>query len=385
TPPMGWNDWYGFTERITGKIIREAADNMVSNGMADVGYQYVDIDDCWANSVREKIPGRDGPPRDGKGNILPNSFFPDMKALTDYIHARGLKAGIYSSPGPWTCAGFTGSYEHEEQDARQFAAWGFDFLKYDWCSYNGIVKGDTSLAARQKPYRLMGGLLKQMPRDVVFNLCQYGAANVWEWGAEVGGNSWRTGGDLIGELNQFFEVALKNAAHGAWSKPGAWNDPDYLAIGTIVSLHGSGGLQPCPLTPTEQYAYMSLWSLMAAPLFYSGDITRLDPFTLNVLCNPEVIDVDQDPLGKCARVVPLTSETFLMIKPLEDGSHAVGLCNRGEISAEVTAKWAELGLAGRQTVRDLWRERDLGVFANEFKAKIPRHGVMLLKLTAAGG
>jgi alpha-galactosidase len=384
TPSMGWNHWYAHYNRITDGMMREAADLMVKTGMADVGYSYVNIDDCWMNASpdakRKPDALRIGPFRDAAGNILPNKHFPDMRAMTDYIHAHGLKAGIYSSPGPTTCAGFAGSHEHEERDAKQFAAWGFDFLKYDWCSYRRVVDGDQSLPTLKKPYQQMGDILKRLPRDIVFNLCQYGMGNVWEWGAEVGGHSWRTAGDLGGELNRIFPVALKNAQHRAWSKPGAWNDPDYLQIGYIGLARTNSEPTPCPLTPTEQYAFMSLWSLMASPLFFSGDMTRLDDFTLNVLCNPEVIDINQDALGESARVVMLTPETFLMIKQLEDGSRAVGLCNSDEIPREVTATWRDLGFNGRQRVRDVWRHRDLGESDREFKAIVPRHGVVLLRM-----
>lgn len=389
TPPMGWNDWYANYRRVTDATIRQAADTLVASGMADVGYAYVNIDDCWAHASRRRLgqpdSARVGPLRDAAGNILPNRFFPDMAALTAYIHSKGLKAGIYSSPGPLTCAGYAGSYQHEEQDARQFAAWGFDFLKYDWCSYDRIVHRDHSLPTLQRPYRLMGDALRQLPRDVVFNLCQYGMGNVWTWGAAVGGNCWRTSGDLGGELNRVVDVALANVEHAAaWSKPGAWNDPDYLQIGYVGDAHGGGGLaRPCPLTPTEQYSFMSLWSLMAAPLVYSGDMGRLDAFTLNVLCNPEVIAIDQDPLGRCARAVRLTPDTFLLVKPLADGSTAVGLCNRGDISVDIRARWADVGVTGPQHVRDVWRERDLGVLAAGYDAVVHRHGVVLLRLSAA--
>ncbi|MEI7732555.1 MAG: NPCBM/NEW2 domain-containing protein [Verrucomicrobiota bacterium] len=387
TPPMGWNHWYAHYNRVTDAMMREAADVMVKTGMADVGYSYVNIDDCWMNASpdakRKPDPLRLGPLRDMQGNLVPNKHFPDLRAMTDYIHAKGLKAGIYSSPGPLTCAGYAGSYEHEALDARQFASWGFDFLKYDWCSYKTIAKEDKSLAALKKPFQLMGDCLRQQQRDIVFNLCQYGMGNVWEWGAEVGGHSWRTADDLGAELNRIFAVALKNAAYRQWSKPGAWNDPDYIQIGRIGDARTGGELKPCPLTPTEQYSFMSLWCLMASPLFYSGDMSRIDAFTLNVLCNPEVIEVNQDPLGESARVVPLTPETFLMIKNLEDGSQAVGLCNRGEIAADLTVQWKDLGLNGRQNLRDLWRQRDLGVHDSQFKATVPRHGVLLLRLRAA--
>lgn len=380
TPSMGWNHWYAHYDRVTDATIRQAADILVSSGLADVGYQYVSIDDCWMNAEKQKDPLRVGPLRDAQGNLLPNRHFPDMKALTDYLHAKGLKAGIYTSPGPRTCAGFAGSYQHEAQDAKQFADWGFDLLKYDWCSYGEIVKGDTNLITFQKPYRLMGQLLQQQPRDILLNLCQYGMANVWEWGAAVGGQSWRTSGDLGFELNNIFQVALKNAEHRAWSKPGSWNDPDYIQIGHIGNAHGHGLPVPCPLTPTEQYAFMSLWCLMASPLFYSGDLTQLDDFTLNVLGNPEVIAVNQDPLGQCARVVHLDETTFIMVKDLVDGAKAVGLCNSGELETEITANWADLGVKKKPRVRDLWRQQDLGRFAKTFSATVPRHGVMLLQV-----
>lgn len=403
TPPMGWNHWYAHYTRVTDTMMREAADVMVRSGMADVGYSYVNIDGCWQNTSagarRQLDPLRVGPFRDAAGNIQPNKHFPDMAALTAYLHAKGLKAGIYASPGPFDCAGFAGSYGHETQDARQFAEWGFDFLKYDWCSYSHIAnggaadaknipfcsKGAPDLDAYKHPYQLMGGILKKQPRDMVFNLCQYGMGNVWEWGAQIGGHSWRTGDDLGAELNRIFAVALKNAEHREYSKPGAWNDPDYIQIGYIGDARGEGQPKPCPLTPTEQYSFMSLWCLMAAPLFYSGDMSRLDDFTLNVLCNPEVIDIDQDPMGESARVVPLTPDTFLMVKSLEDGSRAVGLCNRGEICAGITAQWGDLGLQGRQTVRDLWRQTDLGAFDREFTASVPRHGVVLVRFRRDSG
>ena len=208
------------------------------------------------------------------------------------------------------------------------------------------------------------------------------SGNVWEWGAEVGSQSWRTSGDLGFSLNKLFDVALKNSEHRAWSKPGAWNDPDYIQIGNVGNARGMGEPKPCPLTPTEQYTFMSLWCLMAAPLFYSGDVTSLDDFTLNVLCNPEVIDVDQDPLGQSAAVARLTPATFLMIKDLADGGKAVGLCNQGETPARIYAPWSVLGVQGKQLVRDLWRQKDLGVFENEFTTEVPRHGVVLVRVFA---
>ena len=380
TPPMGWNHWYAHYDRVTDRMMREAADIMISSGMADVGYQYVNIDDCWMNAEKHKDSLRVGPLRDSQGNLIPNKHFPDMTALTAYIHAQGLKAGIYIGPGPTTCAGFAGSWQHEAQDAKQFADWGYDFLKYDWCSYDQIVNQVRSLENLQKPYILMGDLLQRQERDMVLNLCQYGWGNVWEWGEKVGGHCWRTAGDLGYELDRFFTVALNNARHRQWSKPGAWNDPDYIQIGYIGNARTGGEPEPCAMTAEEQYAFMSLWSLMASPLVYSGDMSKLDAFTINVLCNPEVIDIDQDPLGISAAVDSLSESTFIMVKELYDGSTAMGLCNRGEKPAEVKAEWMAGKLAGKKIVRDVWRQKDLGVFENNFQATVPRHGVILVRM-----
>ncbi len=381
TPPMGWNHWYAHYDRITDTLVREAAENMISSGMADVGYCYINIDDGWANAPKNKDTMRMGLLRDDNGNILPNYYFPDMKNLTDYIHFLGLKAGIYSSPGPLTCGGFTGSYQHEELDARQFAAWGFDFLKYDWCSYGGIAGKDTSLEAFRKPYRLMGNILKLLDRDIVFNLCQYGMANVWEWGAEVGGHCWRTSGDLGFELDRVFDVAINNAIYRLYSKPGEWNDPDYIQIGWIGNAYKMGMPEQSHMPPAMQYAYMSLWCLMAAPLIYSGDMSKLDPFTLNVLCNPEVIEVDQDILGECGRVILGTENTFVMIKHLYDGSFAVGLFNRGTKDEIVGVTWQELGISGKYVVRDLWHQKNLGLYKGTFSTKVSQQGVVLVKIS----
>lgn len=383
TPTLGWNHWYAHYNRITDGMMRQAVDAMISSGMADVGYQYVSIDDCWMNAPQAEDPLRVGPLRDSQFRMVPNRHFPDMKALTAYIHDRGLKAGIYTSPGPFTCGGFAGSYQFEQLDAETFANWGFDLLKYDWCSYGDVAAKSQApeLEKLQHPYRLMGEFLRQQPRDMVLNLCQYGMGDVWKWGAEVGGQSWRTAGDLGFELDRVFEVAMVNATHREWNRPGAWNDPDYIQIGHIGSANGMGQPKPSALTPTEQYSFMSLWALMAAPIFYSGDMASLDEFTLNVLCNPEVIDVNQDPLGECARVVPQGEDSFLMVKNLADGSKAVGLCNKGEFPVTMTASWADLGVAGRPMVRDVWRQRDLGRFEGRFTTSVPRRGVVLLRVS----
>jgi alpha-galactosidase len=332
------------------------------------------------NAPKNKDPKRVGPLRDDKGNIVPNTYFPNMKGLTDYIHTKGLKAGIYTSPGTLTCGGFAGAYQHEEQDARQFAAWGFDFLKYDWCSYGNIAGKDKSVEAYQKPYIQMGAILKNMNRDMVFNLCQYGMGDVWEWGGEVGGHCWRTSGDLGFELDRIFDVALKNSEHREYSRPGEWNDPDYIQIGYIGNANNMGIPELTPIPAAMQYAYMSLWSLMAAPLIYSGDMSKLDEFTINVLCNPEVIEVNQDPLGECGLVIKKSNDCFLMVKNMADGSKAVGLFNRGKNAADIEVKWTELQISGTQTVHDLWHQKDLGDFTQKFTAQVPAQGVVMVKV-----
>lgn len=381
TPPMGWNHWYAHYDRITDKMMRQAAEVMITSGMADVGYQFVNIDDCWMNAPKNNDPKRVGPLRDSAGNIQPNYYFPDMKGLTDYIHSKGLKAGIYTSPGTLTCGGFSGTWQHEEQDARQFAAWGFDFLKYDWCSYDWIAGKNKTLEIYQKPYRQMGTILQQLDRDVVFNLCQYGMGEVWKWGGEVGGHCWRTSGDLGFELDRIFDVALKNSEYRAWSKPGEWNDPDYIQIGWIGNASKMGVPELTPMPAAMQYAYLSLWCLMAAPLIYSGDLSHLDDFTLNVLCNPEVIEIDQDPLGNCASVVKLSDNNFIMVKAMADGSKAVGMFNRGKSDAILTADWSQLQVEGKQQVRDLWHQKEMGTFEQKFSATVPSQGVVMIRIT----
>ena len=385
TPQMGWNDWYSYYDRITQADVHDAADALVRSGMADYGYQFVDIDDAWARKPKSTDSHVGGSTRDAEGNIRPNDRFPDMSALTSYIHSLGLKAGIYTSPGPTTCAGFEGSYRHEAADAQQFARWGFDLLKYDYCSYSSVAP-NPSLTELKKPYSLMGELLRGLDRDVIYNLCEYGRGDVWQWGDQVGGNSWRTTGDLgwkkNTELPAFYQVAFSNAAHAEYAHPGAWNDPDYILIGTVGDArHSDAPAHQTSLTPEEQYSYMSLWSMMSAPLFFAGEMTHLDPFTLNVLCNAEVIDIDQDILGRQARIVRRTNEELVLEKKLDDGATAVGLFNLSESSREMSAAWQELDLSGPETVRDVWRQHNLGVRTASYATTVAPHSVMLVRMT----
>ena len=383
TPPMGWNSWYIHYGRVRDVHMRSAAEAMIESGMVDFGYQYVNIDDCWMVKPDSNDPMIGGEPREPDGAIRSNRNFPDMKALADSIHAIGLKAGLYTSPGPLTCQKYTGTYEHEEIDAHKFAEWGFDFLKYDWCSYRRVATGEA-VERFQRPYRKMGAILHQLDRDIVYNLCQYGMGDVWTWAGEVGGNCWRTTGDLGlakgSDLPGFYHIGLSNAEHWQYAKPGQWNDPDYILIGWVGEARKQGEGKPTTLTPDEQYSYMSMWCLMAAPLIFSGDMEKLDDFTLNVLCNAEVIEVDQDPLGRQAPIIRRTDEHFVMAKDMEDGSKAVGLFNISPVQTTIVVKWDDLGIEGRRRVRDLWRQKDLGKYKDKFETKVPSHGVKLVRI-----
>jgi alpha-galactosidase len=307
-----------------------------------------------------------------------------MSSLTAYIHSLGLKAGIYSGPGPTTCAGLEASYGHEEADARQFSKWGFDLLKYDWCSYTKVAK-DKSLPELQKPYIKMGSALAKEDRDIVLNMCQYGMGEVWKWGRQVGGMSWRTTGDLGvakgGALPGFYSVGFANAPLDAYAGPGGWNDPDYILIGTVGDAnHSDLAAKPTPLRPEEQYSYVSMWALMASPLLFSGDMTKLDAFTLNVLCNAEVIDIDQDSMGKQAKMVRKNQQEMVLAKPLEDGSVAIGLFNLSEKPLSISFNWSDVGASGTLIVRDVWRQRSIGSFTGSFKSVIGPHDVALVRL-----
>jgi alpha-galactosidase len=351
---------------VTQERVKAAAEAMVSTGLINHGWTYINIDDCW----------EDG--RDADGKVLSNKKFPDMKALTDYVHSKGLKIGLYSSPGPKTCAGHEGSYKHEELDARRYAEWGFDYLKYDWCSYGGI-EPHPDHEGLMKPYRVMRNALDKAPRDIVFSLCQYGMGNVWEWGAQVGGNCWRTTGDITDTWSSMSSIGFGQAGHEKFAGPGHWNDPDMLVVGYVG---WSAKVRPTKLTPNEQYTHISLWCLLCSPLLIGCDMTKLDDFTLNLLTNDEVLDVSQDPLGRQAGRVAKNGSLEIWAKDMEDGSKAVGLFNRGEDESGMTLKWSDLGVSGEQKVRDLWRQQDLGQFVGQFQTTVPRHGVVLLKVGA---
>jgi alpha-galactosidase len=387
TPPLGWNSWNCFNTSVTEDKIRAVAAVMAKSGLINHGWTYINVDDFWqVNPSRAKDdPTLGGPERNPDGTIHPNSRFPDMKGMADYIHSLGLKAGLYSSPGPFTCGGCTGSYKHEDQDAQTYAAWGFDYLKYDWCSYGDIYNkedGGKGLAGMIKPYHKMADSLARVPRDIFFSYCQYGMGDVWKWGAANGGNSWRTTGDINDSWKSMIGNAQRQVDIGQYAGPGHWNDPDMLEVGKVG---WAPDLHPSHLTPDEQYTHISLWCLQAAPLLIGCDLTQLDPFTMGLLTNDEVIDVDQDSLGTAAHVVkpatPGSPSIQIWARPLADGSLAVGLVNLGDAAADGTVAWSDLQISGAHQVRDLWRQKDLGSFDEKFDApQIPSHGVVFVKI-----
>ncbi len=370
TPPMGWNSWNCWGLAVDEQKVISSARTFRDKGLQEHGWTYVNIDDGW------EIPKDREPKRDPSGNILTNEKFPDMKRLGDSIHALGLKFGIYSSPGPLTCGEYTASYQHEIQDARSFAAWGVDYLKYDWCSYDGIAK-DTSLPERKKPYFVMRDALYRVDRDIVYSLCQYGMSKVWEWGDEVGGNLWRTTEDITDTWESLKEIGFSQVENAKYGKPGNWNDPDMLIVGWV----GWGpNLHPTRLTPDEQYTHISLWCLLSAPLLIGCDLERLDEFTLNLLTNDEVIAINQDPLGKPATPVIKEGDIQVWIKELSDGSKAVGIFNLGANTVFHSLSMGKAGLKTGLPVRDLWRQKSLGKSGNMMDFKLPSHGVLLLKI-----
>jgi alpha-galactosidase len=372
TPPMGWNSWNCWGLTVDQQKVLASARVFKSKGLADHGWSYINIDDGW--EIRGDLPE---PKREPDGRIRVNEKFPSMRQLGDSIHALGLKFGIYSSPGTLTCGGYTGTYQHELDDARSYVDWGIDYLKYDWCSYEKIAR-DTSRTELQRPYRAMRDALNKVPRDIVFSLCQYGMGNVWEWGADVGGNCWRTTGDITDTWESMSGIGFSQVTNGQFAGPGHWNDPDMLVVGWVgwgPSLHPTG------LTPDEQYTHISLWCLLASPLLIGCDLEKLDPFTLNLLTNDEVLAVNQDPLGRQARPLSKTPTTQVWVKDLYDGSKAIGFFAMGERTEEVEFDLRQVGLGGDVRVRDVWRQVDIGGIRGKLSARVGSHGVALFRVT----
>ncbi len=367
TPPMGWNSWNHFAGRVSDVDVRAAADALVSTGMRDAGYVYVNIDDTWQGK------------RNRHGVLEPNSKFPDMKALADYVHSKGLKLGIYSSPGPWTCAHYPGSYKHEKKDAQTYAKWGIDYLKYDMCSYGNILDkkyGKPSaanaaqrLAADKAVYEKMHKALLSTNRPIVLSMCQYGWDDVWKWGASVGGNLWRTTGDINDTYARMAEIGFNQAGLAPYAGPGHWNDPDMLEV-------GNGGM-----TGDEYRTHMSLWALLAAPLLAGNDLSRMTPETLRILEDKDVIAIDQDPLGKQGTRLKQEGLMETWSKPLSGGAVAVGLFNRTDTPQPMTLFLQTASIPATAKVHDIWANADVASPNGIYAATVAAHGVVLLRLS----
>lgn len=362
TPPMGWNSWNKFGCNVSEDLIRQIADAMVASGMKDAGYQYVVIDDCWQLE------------RDRNGNIVadPKHFPSGMKALADYVHAKGLKFGLYSDAGTKTCQGRPGSRGYEFQDARQYAAWGVDYLKYDWCS--------TSTQDAPSSYEIMRAALDASDRPIVFSICEWGKSKPWLWAQGVG-NLWRTTGDIQdrwqgkkewkpGDCCSYGMLDILDLEVGLESFAGAgnWNDPDMLEV-------GNGGM-----TTAEYRAHFSLWAILAAPLIAGNDLRDMKPEIREILTHKEVIAVDQDPAGSQGRRVRKNGDREVWSKVMQDGSRAVVLLNRGTKDVEISVAWEDLGYPAHLSarVRDLWQAKDLGERQGKFSSTVAPHSIVMV-------
>ncbi|MER6068492.1 NPCBM/NEW2 domain-containing protein [Streptomyces sp. NPDC001817] len=357
TPPMGFNNWNSTHCRadFNETMVKGIADLFVAKGLKDAGYQYVNLDDCWAL-----------PQRDAAGKLVPDpARFPNgIKAVADYVHSKGLKLGIYTSAGTKTCnsAGFPGALGHEYSDAQQFADWGVDYLKYDNCNNQGVD-------AKQR-YTTMRDALKATGRPIVYSICEWGENKPWEWASGVG-HLWRTTGDISDSWSSMVSILKQNLPLAPYAGPGHWNDPDMLEV-------GNGGM-----TDTEYRSHFSLWSVMAAPLLIGTDLRKASPATFDILDNKEAIAVDQDPLGKQGTVVSSTGGRWVIAKEMKDGSRAVALFNESGTAQRIAATAAAVGLpdASAYTLRDLWQHRSYNT-AGTIAATVPAHGTVLLRVSA---
>lgn len=364
-PPMGWMTWNLFQGNINEQLIRETADAMVEGGFRDVGYEYIFIDDLWQGG------------RDRQNNIIPDpEKFPNgMKALADYVHSKGLKLGIYSDAAQLTCGGWTASLGFEEQDARTFASWGIDYLKYDYCN-----APEDSATARHR-YRTMANALQNSGRDIVLGICEWGQRQCEEWCEEVGGQLWRTSydvrdmwKDIVKEGGMgIIDIVNVTAPLAKYVRPGQWPDMDMLVVG----LNGTGGpssdLGGVGCTQTEYQTQMSMWCMMASPLAMTNDLRKVSEDDRRILLNPEIIAINQDVLGKAAERKVMNDNYQIFVRPLADGSHAVALLNTSEKPLTLTADFASLGFAGKYTVRDVWQHKDVARNASKWKERVMPH------------
>lgn len=363
TPPMGWNSWNHFENHVTDADVRAAADALVSSGMRKVGYVYVNIDDTWQGT------------RDAQGVLHPNSRFPDMKALADYIHSKGLKFGLYSSPGAKTCAGYAGSQGHELQDARMYASWGVDYLKYDICDlWNEMERlrerdPDHPDAARNlmiAAFQKMGAALRSTGRPIFYSLSEHGIDDPWEWAPALGANMWRTTSDIEDSYDRMVTIGFSQAGLAQYAGPGHWNDPDMLEVG-----NGK-------MTEDEYRTHMSLWVLLAAPLMAGNDLTNMTETDKRILMNTDAISIDQDALGVQGDRLYQRGDIDVWKKPLLGGRVAVGLFNRSSRRRQVTVNLSTIGFPDGAHIRDVWDAKDLGRHTGSYSDSIAPHGAGLI-------
>lgn len=366
TPPMGFLSWNVIEGSINATIVRETADAFVNFGFRDVGYHYIIMDDGWEGG------------RDGNGCIFPDKQkFPDgMKSIGDYLHEKGLKFGIYSSPGALTCAGYPGSLDYEDLDVKTWASWGVDYLKYDFCS--------TPRTRAKELYVLMGRLLEKSDRSFLYSI---GAGDISaEYGLVGGAHLWRTAGDIrdqwyLGNKNGVIECFdRQQPKFTKYQSPGNRNDPDMLVVGIYGKGASANDLDAKGCNDIEYKSQMSLWALLSAPLYISADVRNISRSALEILTNPEVIEVNQDPLGKLPNRYLATADQETWVKDIEDGSKAIVLLNRSPNQLVMKVKWEEIGLIGKQYVRDLWLRKDLGAMSDSFSVTVPSHGVTLIRV-----
>jgi alpha-galactosidase len=353
TPPLGWNSWNKYGCAINERLIRAQADAMVASGMKDAGYRYIIIDDCWQVG------------RDVSGNIIADAerFPSGMGALAGYIHAQGLKFGIYSDAGDRTCQERPGSRGHEYQDAAQYAAWGVDYLKLDWCHAESL---DAHSA-----YETMSDALRATGRPIVFSICEWGIHKPWLWAASAGGNLWRTAPDISDGWSAVLDILDAQVGLENYAGPGHWNDPDMLEV-------GNGGMT------IEQYrAHFSLWALLAAPLIAGNDLTAMSPEVAQILTNRAVLAVDQDPLGLQGRRVFKDGDTEVWVKTLAGGSQAVVLLNRGGTPRPIRLTWDMLRLPDylHLDVQDLWADKRLRIATHPLEVEVAPTAAVMLRVT----
>ncbi|MBK8658474.1 MAG: putative Ig domain-containing protein [Bacteroidetes bacterium] len=374
TPAMGWNSWNVFTNTLDEKLVMEIADAMVSSGMRDVGYQYINMDDYWHDSTRAT---------DGSPVANPKKFPHGIKWLSDYVHARGLKLGVYSDAGDKTCGKCFGGFQHEEIDAKVYADWGVDLLKYDFC----FVPWKKSEAIAR--YKKMGEALKGSGRSVVYSICNWGLFKPWEWGPEVGGNYWRTTPDIfdlwrggIPFMMSTMRIIKRQNKILEYGTPGHWNDPDMLIVGNYGKGKATGrnGMFK-GMTDTEYQSHMSLWAIMNAPLLSSCDLRNMNEATKNILLNTEILAINQDEAGKPVQLVNKKNGIWLYKKVLQDGSCAVAVFNtsKKEKKFELTATSLQLNAAGN--VRDVWKHSDLGMLNKQILLTVQGHETIVLKIS----